>query len=259
MAFVPHISVINKHSTITDVEIQKACAAIQKQVSNDLKSWWGFDAVVVAYPKSEVGVPDGSWRVYFQDKIDIDLAGYHSVDYKKVPVAYLENRDIFITIQDDWTVILSHEIVEMVVNPFVDKFIKGNIDYQNITESVEYIMEISDPCQSDVYKIDDVWVSDFVTPSYYTDVITQAGKKYSFTGAITAPLSLNNGGYFSFKRLNQWYQAVKDNFFTTIKKLGDSEPLNSNQQIEFAYLVVGGLAVLAVTIFAVKRIKSKSA
>jgi hypothetical protein len=49
-----------------------------------------------------------------------------------------------------WTVQLSHEVVEMLVDP-------------DLTGD-----EVCDPVEEDAYRLDGVWVSDFVTPAWFT-------------------------------------------------------------------------------------------
>ena len=52
-----------------------------------------------------------------------------------------------------------------------------------------------------------VLVSDFYTPDYFNPV-AMPGVRYSFTGAITAPLTVLPGGYISWHDLitNHWMQ-----------------------------------------------------
>jgi hypothetical protein len=258
---LPFIAVINQTTAISDKQVAMAVAAIQKQVSFDLKSWWGKDAVLGTYSKDEqtytnynastqqyfqapnTPIPTGAWRMYFQDKVDAELSGYHSLDNQNQPIGYFQDKDVFTTILDDWTVILSHEILEILVNPNIDNYSDADIDDGYQTQNVKIIVEIADPVQAEVYQIDGVWVSDFATPSYYTDRVAIAGKKYSHTGASTAPQSLNNNGYFSYQKGTEWFQAVRENFITTYKKLSTGESLNSNQSLELLFFVGGIVAI----------------
>ena len=65
--------------------------------------------------------------------------------------------------------------------------------------NLEYLLEVSDPCEGPryTYKIGDIEVSDFITPDYYS-AAPAAGKRYSYTGAITAPRQILHGGYITW-------------------------------------------------------------
>ena len=65
---------------------------------------------------------------------------------------------------------------------------------------VSYLVEVCDPPESEefVYTVNDVLVSDFITPSYY-DPEKSSGARYSFTGAIERPRQVLEGGYVSWR------------------------------------------------------------
>jgi hypothetical protein len=64
--------------------------------------------------------------------------------------------------------------------------------------TVDYLVEVCDPCEQLTYEIDGVVVSDFVTPSYY-DAFDAQGRSYSFTGGVTRPRQVLDGGYLSWR------------------------------------------------------------
>ncbi len=67
-------------------------------------------------------------------------------------------------------------------------------------ERVSYLVEVCDPPESEqfAYTVNDVLVSDFITPSYY-DPEKSSGARYSFTGAIERPRQVLEGGYISWR------------------------------------------------------------
>ena len=235
----PTIAVLNLCPEITFEQLAKVVAAMQIQVSRDLRPHWDVDANLVAI-RNAAQQPVGSWLVTIQPEIGEDLYGYHSVNKNGVPFALLRY-------QENWTLTLSHETCETLVDPYADRLMNGEYFNQltdnDPTNDVQYLVEIADPSQAANfgYKIDGVLVSDFFLPSYY-DLYPTTGKKYSFTGAITAPRSLAVGGYVSFKdRFGQWFQAYRTSTGITVKKLVNGQILSSTEPNKLWNLV--GLAV----------------
>jgi hypothetical protein len=106
---------------------------------------------------------------------------------------------------DEWTIDANHETIEMLVDPYGNRFqssraieVSGN-SVRDAAGEFEYLVEACDPCAADkyAYSIQRVAVSDFITPHFYYPVTTP-GTRYSFTGAIKAPRQLLPGGYISF-------------------------------------------------------------
>jgi hypothetical protein len=105
----------------------------------------------------------------------------------------------------EWTIDASHEILEMLVDPYGNRLqnstsieiVKGKI--QDGTGEFAYLVEACDPCEADgfAYAIQGIAVSDFLTPHFYDPVVTP-GTRYSFTGAIKAPRQILKGGYISW-------------------------------------------------------------
>src|SRR5205085_669213 len=64
---------------------------------------------------------------------------------------------------------------------------------------VELLLEGCDPCgdPSFAYTVDGVLVSDFVTP-HYTDPFPAQGVRYSFTGSVSRPHQVLQGGHLSW-------------------------------------------------------------
>ena len=65
---------------------------------------------------------------------------------------------------------------------------------------VSYLVEVCDPPESEefAYTVNDVLVSDFITPAFYDPVAVQ-GVRYSFTGAVKRPRQVLEGGYISWR------------------------------------------------------------
>ena len=86
---------------------------------------------------------------------------------------------------DAWTVVLSHEVLEMLADPCGNHLSPRRIR-RDPTSASSYLVEVCDPCQSIWYPVNGVPVSDFYTPRYF-DPVAIPGVRYSFTGAIEQP------------------------------------------------------------------------
>jgi hypothetical protein len=76
-----------------------------------------------------------------------------------------------------WTRVASHELLEMMVNPRVQRILSG------------FIEEICDPVKKVSYRVQGVALSDFVTPAWFTG----APGPYDFLGRVTTAHSVRFG------------------------------------------------------------------
>ena len=171
------VAILNKSTAVTDKEIQSIIPALQTQVSRDLAPAWNVDAKISLVAAGN-NAPAGSYRIFIEDRTNSPTqdTGYHSADYEG-PLA----RVFVLTARDakqNWTIVLSHELLEMLVNPYGnlaafvswnDTEITGFPDSSGLT-GIYYDLEICDPVYPDenAYKIGDVSVSDFVLPQWFT-------------------------------------------------------------------------------------------
>jgi hypothetical protein len=88
-----------------------------------------------------------------------------------------------------WAVRLSHELLEMLADPWINWCAQG-------TDGKIYALEVCDAVESDKlgYEIDGVLVSDFTTPAWFEP--TRADR-VDFKRRIAKPLELAAGGYIS--------------------------------------------------------------
>lgn len=252
---LPVVAIVSQTPLITFDELKRVAAAIQIQISRDLFPHWNVDATVIAVETQEQA-PVGAWKVLIKPTITIDVYGYHTVDAAGIPITYMKY-------QPNWTVTTSHEIVEMLVNPYGNKIMSGHEFYGNTPDAdpsndVEYLVEIADPSQTsnNGYDIQGVRVSDFFLPAFY-DLTYSEGKQYSITGAIKTPMTIADGGYISFKRFGEWYQAFSTANVITIKKLSTGEYLTTAQQSRLKRALLIGFGVVAVGLLIYRIIKRR--
>ena len=185
--------------------IHSAAIALNLQVTRDLPQFWPVTATVFYLPNPKK-IPAGVWPVQLVKTLPPDEGGFHSDKHKQPYAKVIASAE-----DTTWTIDVSHEILEMLVDPYGNRMqssvaieiVGGKI--QDGTGQFGYLVEACDPCEDNsyAYTINGVAVSDFITPHFYDPMVTP-GTRYSFTGAIKGPRQILPGGYIS------WVNAQKD-------------------------------------------------
>jgi hypothetical protein len=124
----------------------------------------------------------------------------------------------------DWSVTASHELLEMLVDPFGGRMVTApSIDPAANGRMVHYLVEVGDPVETQVYTLDGVMVSDFVLEDFYRRQQPPSGTGYDDRGNVTAPLQVLPGGYISWydPADRKWHQKTPDGSFVTAMKEAD--------------------------------------
>lgn len=208
---VIQVGLVDTTGEIDPQLVQAAAAALNIQVTRDLTQFWNVTATVQYLP-SHHRVPSGVWPVQLVRHLPPGEGGFHTDRHHQPYAKVIANAH-----DDTWTIDASHEILEMLVDPYGNRLqssvaidIKGD-GVIDTTGQFNYLVEACDPCEANNfgYSVNGVLVSDFITPHYY-DPVKTAGTRYSFTGSITAPRQLLKGGYISFvnQELDEWQQIL---------------------------------------------------
>jgi len=180
-------------------DVARVAAALQRQASRDFGPIWSVQATVDAFPRLE-DVPVGYWPMIVETDINTPgAAGVHE-DKNGQPFA-------LITMSDSWSLTASHEMLEMLADPFGRRVIPGKSPKRG-QGRVEFLVEVCDPCEAQefAYTVNDILVSDFYTPHYF-DPKVSGGVRYDFTGAIESPRDVLEGGYIS------WHDPVSNHLW----------------------------------------------
>jgi hypothetical protein len=185
---------------------------MQKQVTRDFAPIWGLTATVDAFGDL-ASVPNDYYPVVvFGETSELcdelvalvgeqpaerlldafesgSVAGVHLNALTRQPFA-------LVSATDAWTVLLSHEVLEMLSDPSGNRLV-ASAHPTRPAERVKYLLEICDPCLSCWYPVNGVPMSDFYTPRYF-DPVQGASVRYSFSGSITRPRQILEGGYLTF-------------------------------------------------------------
>jgi hypothetical protein len=197
------IALVRQSAQIEEKTFLAVSAALQKQLTRDFTPIWSVQATISPFMHPEE-VPSGYWPVHIMDAIPAPGAeGYHTDEHHQ-PFA-------LVRWSPSWSVTASHEMLEMVVDPFGDRLMTAPAPEITEAGQVNYLVEICDPCESDryAYPINGIAVSDFYTPDYF-DLYQKTGVRYSAAGHIQQPRQLLKEGYLSWMNpiTLLWYQAT---------------------------------------------------
>lgn len=194
-----NVAVVSESERISFSELTRVSAALQKQAMRDLGPVWDIQATVDAFAELD-DVPVGTWPIIIEEDIDVPgAAGVHE-DSDGQPFS-------LVTAGPGWSLTASHELVEMLVDPFGRRLTEGQSNKPG-QGRVQFLVEPCDPSEAVGfgYVINGVQVSDFYTPKYFSTVFNSADQ-YSHTGAIKRPRQVLKGGYLS------WHDPVTDHWF----------------------------------------------
>ena len=193
------IVLVDTTGTVKPDAMAAAAEAINVQVTRDLPGYWGVNAAV-SYRPDFKSIPQGMWPVQLVKTLPKTGRGFHMTRHNQPYAKVIVTPD-----SDDWTIDASHEVIEMLVDPYGNRLQTSNaigIEKGRVIAAdgkLEYLVEACDPCEANqyAYSIDGTMVCDFITPSFYDpEVISNA--RYSFTGAVKAPRQVLPGGYISW-------------------------------------------------------------
>jgi hypothetical protein len=186
-----HVALVDETGDIEPVELAHVAGALNEQVQADFAPAWKVAATVGAYPRA----PRFTWAVHIQHGLDVDAGGYH-LDEHNQPYARVDVD------RGSWTVTASHELLEMLADPWGNRLHEARAlagwDPPSGSTRARYLVEVCDPCERVTYTVGGVEVSDFILPAFYRSSSQGLAARYSYTGAITEPLEVLDGGYISF-------------------------------------------------------------
>lgn len=220
LALPAHVALVDETGSIDPQELAAVAGALNEQVARDFAPIWHIRATVGAYPKA----PAHTWAILIRRSLDEpDALGYHT-DQQGQPIS-------FVMLTDGWAQTCSHELLEMLADPFGNRMHGGRLPYglehgfrrfglKHETSHVSYLLEACDPPEAKSYDIGGVEVSDFLLPAWY-HALRDTHSAYSFAGACRQPREVAEGGYVSFcNSAGEWFQAFASGGRLTARDLG---------------------------------------
>ena len=208
---VTQIVIVDQTHHIDPTLLHNAALALNSQVTQDLPQFWSGITANVSSVSALSALPTGAWPVFLVHSLPPGEGGYHLDRHNQPYAKVIASPD-----DDSWTVDASHEIIEMLIDPYGNRMqsseaiaISGNdvIDQPGV---FHYLVEGCDPCEANefAYDIAGIALSDFITPHFYDASATPA-TRYSFKGSIKRPRQLLPGGYISYVQPDgTWNQVL---------------------------------------------------
>ena len=192
------VAVVNTSSVVQDADVQDLVAALQIQVSRDFTPVWGRDAEI-SFLAQDPPVPPGTWELLIADNSDqAGALGYHELTVNGDPLGKVFAQDD-IANGNSWTITASHEILEMLGDPWINQCVEND----NPDGSIRfYALEVCDACEDDQFGYQlalpngkNVLVSDFVRPSWFQP---NDPAPYDFQNKINSPFAILQNGYIGY-------------------------------------------------------------
>jgi hypothetical protein len=185
---LPVIAVTNASTCLTDAQVEAVLPSLQKQVTDDFRAYWDLDCTLTFLANDQPLVA-GWWQIVIVDNPDhAGALGYHELTSCGTPLGKIFGK-LDLNTGASWTVTLSHELLEMLADPWINWCAVGS-------NGKLYALEVCDAVEADElgYEIGGVLVSDFVTPAWFEP--TCAGY-LDFKRHLSKELELAPGGYIS--------------------------------------------------------------
>ena len=177
MPLTDHVALVSLTSDVSRRSFLQAAAAIQKQITRDFTPIWGLPATVDAFedlasvpatitPSSSSATPTRSRNSCSspsagvrQDLIDDFEGSAVGTSPQRVHTpAVRAGRGV-----RQWSVTLSHEVLEMITDPFGNRLIAAAHPLDR-EQQVKYLLEVCDPCQTMWYPVNGVPVCGHLRP-----------------------------------------------------------------------------------------------
>ena len=202
------ISVINHTKDIPDEEVHAALRSINRQIEFDFRPYWSKAATLRLEGRSGKRVNRetlsdmrGDAVLYLWDEVDVDDAlGYHERNHRGIPFSFVFSR-LATDMGESWSTTLSHEALELIGDPEVNLLVQG--PHPETGKDVFHWYELCDAVQAESYQIDEVDVSNFLLPLYFTSTEERAGRndflgRRGEDGKTLESFKVKEGGYIGF-------------------------------------------------------------
>jgi hypothetical protein len=203
-----HVALVDLSGKIARSDLQEVAGALNEQVQSDFAPEWHVKATVGAYDAVK-DIPPATWTIMLREDIgEPGALGFHSDDHNQ-PFALVDSD------AGDWTVTASHELLEMLADPWGNRLHTarvpegvepGNVGLTHHHVRVQYLVEVCDPPEMAFYEIGGVKVSDFLLKDWYRTQ-PRPSRAYSHMGYCQEPRQVAPQGYVSFAVGPEWWQV----------------------------------------------------
>jgi hypothetical protein len=203
-----NIAVVNRSTVLEDEnEIKRGMDALQTQCDRDFAKYYGITAKLSFISKNQTPPSDQWWLLLLDDTTQAGALGFHDLTSNGLPQGKVfAGTDL--QFGDQWTVTASHELLEMLGDPSINKTVSVEMEDHHTRQ---YMYEVCDACERDEfgYDINGVLVSDFVTPQWFEPLaINETNPQYDYRKKINKPFELLEGGYIGINDGDGWRKLL---------------------------------------------------
>jgi hypothetical protein len=203
------ISIINHtNGQIHDEAVQDVIRAINRQIAEDFQPSWGLGGILRL--EGNGGTPPGKQMpadmrgdavIYLCDETEVSGAlGDPALHFQGIPYGFVFTA-LSQSLGEPWSVTLSHETLALIGDPEVNLLVAGPHPSMP-NQDVFHWHEMCDAVQAETYRVDDVALSNFVLPSYFTEEGESGGQNdflgRSDGGKTLRSFGINPGGSVGF-------------------------------------------------------------
>jgi hypothetical protein len=196
---VPKIACINNATQDLGVSFDKLIRVLQKFVDHHFAPVWGTPAKLVKATRPLVG----AWTLAFfdtandafpfLDKLQMGQAlGRHRLGENGLPLAIVCVEPVQDN-NEEVSVVASHELAEMLVDPSVNLWSSG-------PKRTLHAYEMCDVCEAEVFEIEGVLMSDFLYPAWFEEFRKPRSTQFDHVDVIDRPFRVLPGGYSQIRR-----------------------------------------------------------
>jgi hypothetical protein len=192
------VYILNQSTVVTDEQVEAVIPAMHEQTWQ-LRRWWGSQAVPIRFGPPSV---ENAWQIMILDDSDSAGAlGYHDFTPGGRPIgSVFAKTDIDNGLS--WTVTLSHELLEMIIDPWISAAFQ-------VADQMWFAAEVCDAVEAEKYAYeikvkgyDPVLVSDFQLPNWF---IPGSPGQFDWRDHCTEPLQILEGGYMYVNHKGEWF------------------------------------------------------
>lgn len=218
------VQLINKARKNPECNLSFLADVLTKYLGHYLLRNWCASATVEV---SDSVNPYNLQLYLFDDPDQADALAYHEVNAAGNPQGKVFVRP---ALKYDGSISesVSHELVEMLVDPWCDYLVMG-------ANGLLYCVEPADPVQGSPISMGGFKLANFVTPAWFSSRVSPAARTYDLQGLISKPLALLPTGYITCldPRSGRWYQRYgsqlgKERLDATINRF--SRPMRRKQR-----------------------------
>jgi hypothetical protein len=226
------LAIANISSTIGDQRMSQVVRAIALQVDQHFGPEWKVSAKLstrrVNLSDTHAPIDLAKDAIIYVGDSSLDttagvesMTGYHYDNEGGVPYGFVY-LDVAQKYGEEWSVTLSHEVLELLADPTAAMSVAGNGGYANA--GWNYALEVCDPTQGDTYDLQGVRVSNFVLRSFFG--LPGGSSRLNYLNLEQQPLVPRERGYLQYTDANGgvaqiWGRLITDEQKKARELLGD--------------------------------------